>query len=56
MKVHDGGGLEDEGELIDVVEMTIPQMQEYITQDQVPSPGGFLYGMYWFLAHKAPKK
>jgi len=50
-----GGGLPLEGEFIEVVEMTIPELKEFINQDIVPSPGGFLFAMMWFLANKAPK-
>jgi hypothetical protein len=38
-----------------VVEMTIPEIKEFIKQDGgVPSPGGFLFAVMWFLANKAP--
>jgi len=54
MKVTEGGGLADEGELIQVVEMTIPEIREYIARDSVASPGGFLFAVMWFLVNKAP--
>jgi len=50
-----GGGLASEGEMIDVVEMTIPEIRKFIEQDSVPSPGGFLFGVMWFLTNRAPK-
>ncbi|KAK7015182.1 Nudix hydrolase 14, chloroplastic [Halocaridina rubra] len=56
MKLASGGGLEDEGEMIDVVEMSIPEVRALLQKDQVPSPGGFLFGIMWFLQNKAPKE
>lgn len=47
--------MEHEGEFIDVVEMTVPEIRKFIEQDNVPSPGGFLFAILWFLTHKAPK-
>jgi UDP-sugar diphosphatase len=47
--------LAQEGEFIDVVEMTIPEIKKYITQEDIQSPGGFLFGVYWFLANKYSK-
>jgi len=54
MKISEGGGLADEGELIQVVEMTIPELRDYIGKGSVISPGGFLYAVMWFLMNKAP--
>lgn len=51
MKVSQGGGVGDE--IIDVIEMTIPEVQKYMEQDKIPSPPSFLFGIYWFLFHKA---
>ncbi|XP_064120397.1 uridine diphosphate glucose pyrophosphatase NUDT14-like [Macrobrachium nipponense] len=55
MKKSQGGGLEAEGELIDVVEMSIPEVRALISQDTVNCPGGFLFAVMWFLHNKAPK-
>lgn len=52
MKIHPGGGDESEGELIEVVEMTIPEAKAYISSEEVLSPPAFLYGVTWFLANK----
>jgi len=54
MKVSKGGGNPSEGEFIEVVEMTIPEMQKYTQNEEVASPAGFLFGMTWFLTNKAP--
>lgn len=56
MKVSEGGGLASEGEFIDVVEMTIPEVRKFMSQEVVLSPGGLLFGLMWFLANKAPEK
>ncbi|GAB6021102.1 hypothetical protein CHUAL_003735 [Chamberlinius hualienensis] len=53
MRVTAGGGNVSEGEMIDVVEMSIAELREYVKQDEVASPGGFLYLAYWFFANKA---
>jgi len=55
MKVSEGGGNVNEGEMIDVVEMTIPEIEKYLTQELVASPGGFLFAVNWFLAKRASK-
>lgn len=50
MKVDSGGGVDDE--IIEIVEMSIPETKKYITGDQILSPPSFLYGIYWFLQNK----
>jgi UDP-sugar diphosphatase len=50
MKVSQGGGVGDE--IIDVVEMTVPEVKEYVRQDKLPSPPSFLFAIYWFLLNK----
>lgn len=53
MKLTSGGGVDEE--LIDVVEMSVPEARAYIAQEEVRSPGGFLAALHWFLANKADK-
>lgn len=53
MKVGTGGGVDDE--LIDVIEMTIPQVKEYIKTPFILSPPTFLFGINWFLHNKTTK-
>lgn len=48
MKVAGGGGVDDE--LIDVIEMSIPEVQAYMKQEMVVSPPSFMFAMQWFLA------
>ncbi|XP_034255682.1 uridine diphosphate glucose pyrophosphatase NUDT14-like [Thrips palmi] len=55
MKVNQGGGLVDEGEVIEVVEMSIPEVQAYAEDTDNMSPPGFLFGLLWFLKNKLPK-
>lgn len=49
MHIHPGGGAESEGELIEVVEMSVEKAKEYITGEEVQSPSSFLFGISWFL-------
>lgn len=50
-----GGGLVDEGEVIEVVEMSVPEAQAYAEDLDNMSPPGFFFGLLWFLKNKAPK-
>lgn len=50
MKVSDGGGVDDE--IIEVVEMKVNEVLEYISKDNVKSPVNVLFGIYWFLMNK----
>lgn len=50
MKVNDGGGIEDE--IIDVIEMTIPEVEALIQQTHIPCPASFLFGIQWFFNKK----
>ncbi|XP_050420325.1 uridine diphosphate glucose pyrophosphatase NUDT14-like [Adelges cooleyi] len=53
MKVSDGGGVENEGEDIEVVEYTIPQIRDIVTQSDVLNGStSFLFGLMWFLTNK----
>lgn len=53
MKISEGGGLAHEGEDIEVVEYTIPQIRDIITQSEVLNgSSSFLFGLMWFLTNK----
>lgn len=52
MKAGDGGGLAHEGEMLQVKEMSILEVEAYIQQDQVNSPPGFLFAILWFKLNK----
>jgi len=45
----------EEGELIEVVEMTIPEITDYVHQEQMQSTGGFAFAISWFLLNWKPK-
>ncbi|XP_053985364.1 uridine diphosphate glucose pyrophosphatase NUDT14-like [Hylaeus volcanicus] len=47
-----GGGSASEGELIEVVELSVPEVKKYIDSEEVQSPPSFLYGVTWFLINK----
>ncbi|KYQ58146.1 Uridine diphosphate glucose pyrophosphatase [Trachymyrmex zeteki] len=53
MKIHPGGGDESEGEVIEVVELSIPELKDYMRTKEVPSPSSFLHGVSWFLLNKS---
>lgn len=48
-----GGGDESEGEIIEIVELSIPELKDYIRSKHVQSPSSFLYGVSWFLLNKS---
>ena len=69
-KKGQGGGVAEEGEFIDVVEMGVEevripttclqnwipniQVKNYLGQGRVDSPAGFLFAVQWFLLNKMP--
>ena len=52
MCVSTGGGLECEGEMIDVVEMTLNEVESYLNQKIIKSPMFTVFGLTWFLTNK----
>ncbi|XP_018396352.1 PREDICTED: uridine diphosphate glucose pyrophosphatase-like isoform X2 [Cyphomyrmex costatus] len=56
MKIHPGGGDESEGEVIEVVELSVPELKDYIRTKEVQSPSSFLHGVSWFLLNKSDCK
>ncbi|KAH0947042.1 hypothetical protein HN011_001254 [Eciton burchellii] len=52
MQVFPGGGNETEGELIEIVELSIPEIKDYIKSKKIQSPSSFLFGISWFLLNK----
>jgi len=55
MKKTKGGGLESEGEMIDVIEKSVEETRAYLKQSEVLAPGGLLFALMWFMQNKAPK-
>ncbi|XP_067007761.2 uridine diphosphate glucose pyrophosphatase NUDT14 [Anabrus simplex] len=53
MRITTGGGNEHEGEFIEVVELTVPEVKKYIESGNVNSPGGFLFALMWFFHNKS---
>lgn len=47
-----GGGNVEEGEFIEVVEMTVPEVKKYLDKGTVLSPGGFIFALLWFFQNK----
>lgn len=60
MRVSGGGGLVEEGEMIQVVEKSIDEIKKYIQYDSnepdkvIQSPPAFFAAVQWFLLNKAP--
>ena len=52
MHVSQGGGLEAEGEMIEVIEMSPKEAESYLRQDCVKSPLFTIFGLSWFLNNK----
>jgi len=55
LRVNSGGGNAEEGEEIELVEMSIQEVEDYLSQPSVSSPGSFLFALQWFLSKKAPQ-
>jgi len=52
MKTGKGGGNVEEGEFIEVVEMTVPEAKKYLDKGTVLSPGGLIFALLWFFQNK----
>jgi len=52
MKTGPGGGLAEEGELTEVVEVPVSEVKEMIKEPSLNSPTFTMYGIYWFLMNK----
>ncbi|XP_022185140.1 uridine diphosphate glucose pyrophosphatase NUDT14 [Nilaparvata lugens] len=55
MKTGKGGGLESEGECIEVVELTLEEAKKCLETDNLRSGPSFLFGLTWFFLNKASK-
>ena len=51
-RVSSGGGVAAEGEMIEVVEMSVSEIKDYLKQPHVNCPTFTLYGLQWFLMNK----
>lgn len=52
MCISEGGGLESEGEMIDVVEMSHQDVQNYLKLSHIQSPMFTIFGLTWFLTNR----
>ena len=52
MKTGAGGGVAAEGELIEVVEMTVGEVKRLLAEPEGNAPPEALYGLMWFLAQQ----
>lgn len=50
-----GGGLVDEGELIEVVHLPLDSAQAFVNNMDVPKTLGVIFGISWFLGQIAPR-
>ena len=55
MRVGTGGGLAEEGELIEVVELSVAEVKNMLVEPEVNASAVTLYGLMWFLNHKSLK-
>ena len=51
-RVSSGGGVAAEGEMIEVVELSLDEVKEYLKRLNINSPTFTLYGLQWFLLNK----
>lgn len=56
MKTAKGGGLIEEGEIIDIVELPVSEALDILKKPDVDSPADFLYGLMWFQINKLSNK
>jgi len=52
-RVSNGGGVAAEGEMIEVVELSLDEVKEYLKHPDVNTNAATLYGLQWFLLNKA---
>ncbi|EFC40826.1 hypothetical protein NAEGRDRAFT_71452 [Naegleria gruberi] len=52
-KVSEGGGLESEGEMIDVIELPLAKAKEFMMDEEIVRSTGILYAISWWFLEKA---
>ena len=55
MKVGQGGGVEEEGEMIDVVDIPVAEAMNFIMDEDINKPVGMMFGVLWFFRNKMKK-
>lgn len=53
MKISSGGGVEEQGEMIDVVELTKAEAKKMLFDETIMRPAALLFGITWFLEVKS---
>lgn len=53
MKISSGGGVEEQGEMIDVVELTKAEAKKMLFDESIMRPAALLFGITWFLEVKS---
>lgn len=53
MKISAGGGVEEQGEMIDVVELTKAEAKKMLFDESIMRPAALLFGITWFLEVKS---
>jgi len=55
MKISEGGGNPEEGEMLELVERSPVEMKEFVEQGEQRCPVGLLFAVNWFLNNKWPQ-
>ncbi|XP_062432686.1 uridine diphosphate glucose pyrophosphatase NUDT14 [Rhea pennata] len=55
MKIREGGGQPEEGELIEVVEIPLEDSTKFAFDESIPKTPGVIFGFVWFQSNIAPK-
>ena len=53
MRVSKGGGLVEEGEMIDVVDIPVSEGMKFVMDDNVNKPVGMMFAVLWFFQNKS---
>lgn len=56
MRIGKGGGLASEGELIEVLEMSVAEARQLILDEDVNREAGFMFALLWFIHNIWPDK
>ena len=52
MKVSEGGGIAEEGEMIELFELKVNKIREFIYKENIHYPPGLQFALLWFLYEK----
>lgn len=51
--VFTGGGVAEEGEFIEILEMCIPEAKTFLNEESVNASIECIWGLQWFFGHKS---